>query len=124
MEAFALAVKKKSSQYGIMDLKMRFVGKTEVGGFLAQAPEYDDTVKAWAAEMKHGHWHSAAALAADYQNIDISDLPSVIFYLESVELRIDTMIDFRRGIVLLVAIAPFAAAEDNPQSFSNAHHDH
>ena len=102
---------------------MRFVGQTEVAGFLARSPGYVDTVRAWLAEMKHGRWASAAALAANFQNVDTSELPSVVFYLAPAALRIETIIDFRMGIVLLVAIAPFAAMQDNPQHSWNARRD-
>jgi hypothetical protein len=102
---------------------MRFVGQTEVAGFLAQSPRYVDTVRAWLAEMKNGRWTSATALAADFHNVDTSELPSVVFYLAPAFLRIETIIDFRMGIVLLVAIAPFAAMQGNPQHSWNAHRD-
>jgi mRNA-degrading endonuclease HigB of HigAB toxin-antitoxin module len=103
---------------------MRFVGQTEIAGFLAQSPGYRDTIRAWLAEMKHGRWASAAALAADFQNVDTSELPSVVFYLAPAALRIETIIDFRIGIVLLMAIAPFAAMQGNPQHSWNAQRDH
>ncbi len=102
---------------------MRFVGQTEVAGFLAQLPGYSDTVSAWLAEMKHGRWASAAALAADFQNVDTSELPSVVFYLAPAAVRIETIIDFRMGIVLLVGIAPFAATQGNLKHSWNAHRD-
>lgn len=102
---------------------MRFVGQTEIAGFLAQSPGYVDPVRAWLSEMKHGHWTSPAALAADFQNLDTTELPAVVFYLAPAALRIETIIDFRMGIVLLVAIAPFAAMQGNPQHFWNAHRD-
>ncbi len=60
---------------------MRFVGQTEVAAFLASSPAYDNTVRAWVAEMKSGQWHSATALAADFHNVDVSALPWVVFYL-------------------------------------------
>jgi mRNA-degrading endonuclease HigB of HigAB toxin-antitoxin module len=83
---------------------MRFVGQTEVAAFLAGSPAYDNTIKAWVAEMKSGQWGSAAALAADFQNVDLSALPWVAFYLLPSALRIRTLIDFRIGVVMLLAI--------------------
>jgi hypothetical protein len=88
---------------------MRFVGQVEVAAFLAGAPAYDNTVKAWVAEMKSGQWGSAAALAADFQRVDISALPWVAFYLLPSALRIRTLIDFRIGVVMLLAIDLSAA---------------
>jgi mRNA-degrading endonuclease HigB of HigAB toxin-antitoxin module len=88
---------------------MRFVGQTEVAAFLAGSPAYDNTVKAWVAEMKSGQWNSAGALAADFQHVDISALPWVVFYLLPSALRIRTLIDFRIGVVMLLAIDLSAA---------------
>jgi mRNA-degrading endonuclease HigB of HigAB toxin-antitoxin module len=88
---------------------MRFVGQTEVAAFLADSPAYDNTVKAWVAEMKSGQWGSATALAADFQNVDVSALPWVVFYLLPSALRICTLIDFRIGVVMLLAIDLSAA---------------
>jgi len=88
---------------------MRFVGQAEAAAFLADSPSYDVTVKAWVAEMKSGHWESAAALASDFQHVDASALPEVTFYLVPSALRIRTLIDFRIGIVMLLAI-DFSAA--------------
>jgi mRNA-degrading endonuclease HigB of HigAB toxin-antitoxin module len=83
---------------------MRFVGQTEVAEFLAGSPVYDNTVKAWVAEMRSGQWRSATALAADFQNVDVSALPWVVFYLLPSALRMRTLIDFRIGVVMLLAI--------------------
>lgn len=88
---------------------MRFVGQTEVAAFLAASPAYDDSVKAWVAEMKSGQWGSAAALAADFQHVDMSALPWVAFDLLPSALRIRTLINFRIGIVMLLAIELSAA---------------
>lgn len=93
---------------------MRFVGQTEVAAFLAGSPAYDNTVRAWVAEMKSGQWRSATALAADFQSVDVSGLPWVIFYLVPSALRIRTLVDFRIGIVMLMAIDPPAARHGTP----------
>jgi mRNA-degrading endonuclease HigB of HigAB toxin-antitoxin module len=88
---------------------MRFVGQTEVAAFLAGSPAYDNTIKAWVAEMKSGQWGSAAALAADFQNVDLTELPWVTFCLLPSALRIRTLVDFRIGVVMLLAIDLSAA---------------
>jgi hypothetical protein len=92
---------------------MRFVGQTEVAAFLAGSPAYDSTVKAWVAEMRSGQWASATALAADFQNVDVSALPWVVFYLLPSALRIRTLVDFRIGVVMLLAIDLSAAWHGN-----------
>ncbi|SRR6266436_183421 len=92
---------------------MRFVGQTEVAAFLAGSPAYDNTVKAWVAEMRSGQWASATALAADFQNVDVSALPWVVFYLLPSALRIRTLVDFRIGVVMLLAIDLSAAWHGN-----------
>jgi hypothetical protein len=100
---------------------MRFVGQTEVAAFLVGSPVYDNTIKAWVAEMRSGQWGSAAALAADFQNVDVSALPWVFFYLPPSALRIRTLIDFRIGVVMLLAIDLSAARHDTqPQPRNRA----
>lgn len=89
---------------------MRFVGHNEIAAFLARWPGYGPPVRAWVFEVKHRHWDSAAALEADFGHVDISALPIVIFHLQPITLRINTVIDFRRGIVLLTAIKQIALA--------------
>jgi mRNA-degrading endonuclease HigB of HigAB toxin-antitoxin module len=91
---------------------MRFVGQTEIFAFLAAWPVHGDTVRAWAGEIKRCRWMSAAELAADFQNVDISGVPVVVFYLRPASLRIDTLIDFRLGIVLVTGVQPPAAMPD------------
>lgn len=100
---------------------MRFVGQTEVAAFLAGSPAYDNTVKAWVAEMRSGQWGSATALAADFQHVDVSALPWVAFYLLPSALRIRTLIDFRIGVVMLLAIDSSAARHRvQPQPWNRA----
>ena len=69
---------------------MRFVGQTEVAGLLAGSPAYNNTIKAWVAEMRSGQWESATALG-DFQSIDVSALPWVVFDLLPSALRIRTL---------------------------------
>jgi hypothetical protein len=51
-------------------------------------------------------------------------LPVVIFYLESTALQIETLIDFRNGVVLLTAIQRPAMTPDRSLPTWNAHRDH
>jgi mRNA-degrading endonuclease HigB of HigAB toxin-antitoxin module len=103
---------------------MRFVGQTEVAAFLAECPDQSDGLRAWLAEMKHRSWGSANALAADFLNVDASGLPTVIFYLEPTALRIETLIDFRNGVVLLTAIHRSSMTPGHSRQTWNAHRDH
>lgn len=106
-----------------MEFGMRFVGQTEIAGFLAHSPAYGDTLRAWVAEMRHGRWASVGALAADFHDVDASALPTVNFYPPSSKLRIETIIDFRLGIVLLVTIDPRGSLRGNSQTWK-ARRDH
>lgn len=103
---------------------MRFAGQTEVAIFLAECPDQGDGLRAWLTEMKHRTWGSADALAVDFLNVDVSCLPVVIFYLEPTALRIETLIDFRNGVVLLTAIQRLAMTPDRSLPTWNAHRDH
>jgi len=83
---------------------MRFLGLTEIASFVAQCPSHADAVRAWLTEMRHRTWECAAALASDFPNADTSHFPVVVFYLRQEAVRIETLIDFRNGIVLLTQI--------------------
>jgi mRNA-degrading endonuclease HigB of HigAB toxin-antitoxin module len=107
-----------------MEKGMRFVGQAEIAAFLAECPDQSDGLRAWLAEMKHRTWGSVDALAADFLNVDASGLPRVIFYLEPTSLRIETLIDFRNGVVLLTSIQRPAMAPGGLRQAWNAHRDH
>src|SRR5687768_11919937 len=103
---------------------MRFVGQTEIAAFLADSPDQGDGVRAWLAEVKHRRWASAEALARDFLNVDVSAVPIVIFYLETRALRIETLINFRNGVVLLTAIERLVMSHGHSRQTWNMHRDH
>lgn len=103
---------------------MRFVGQTEIAAFLAEYPDRSEGLRAWLAEVKYRSWGSADALAADFLNADASGLPTVIFYLDSRSLQIETLIDFRNGVVLLTAIQRPAMTSAYSRQTRKAHRDH
>jgi mRNA-degrading endonuclease HigB of HigAB toxin-antitoxin module len=107
-----------------MEKIMRFLGQTEIAAFLAECPDESGGLRAWLAEMKHRNWGSVDALAADFLNVDASDLPAVIFYLEPTALRIETLIDFRNGVVLLTAIQRPAMRSGHSRQTGNTRRDH
>jgi mRNA-degrading endonuclease HigB of HigAB toxin-antitoxin module len=119
MDIFSLAVKRNNSQNGSVEMVMRLLGHTEVGDFIAQNPEQAEAVRAWLAEVRHRQWTGPATLAADFLHVDASDPPVVIFRLLPVGVRIETLVDFRNGVVLLTAIqrqpmiAPYMSANRN-----------
>lgn len=100
---------------------MRFVGQSEVAAFLSRSSVYNDAIRSWVTEMKSGQWRSTAALTADYQYVDVTASPTVVFYLVPASLRIRTLINFRVGVVMLVAIDLSAAWQHNqPQPLDRA----
>lgn len=62
-------------------------------------------------------------LAADFQDIDSSRIPVVIFYLAPTGLRVETLIDFRLGIVLLTGFQRPAVMTARAPKIWNARHD-
>ena len=103
---------------------MRFVGQTEIAAFLLGSPNQGDGVRAWLAEIKHRRWASAEALAGDFGSVDVSAVPVVVFYLEPRALRIETLVDFRNGVVMLTAIERLAMSSDRSRQTWNMHRDH
>jgi hypothetical protein len=59
------------------------------------------------------HRRSAAEFTGDFKNVDVSNLPALVFYPAPAGLRIDTLINFRTGIIMLMAIEPIAASRSN-----------
>jgi mRNA-degrading endonuclease HigB of HigAB toxin-antitoxin module len=107
-----------------MEKFMRFVGLTEIATFVAQCPDRADAVRAWLTEMKHRNWANAAALASDFANADASELPVIVFYLGPQSVRIETLIDFRNGIVMLTKIHWPAMMPGRSRQSWMVHRDH
>jgi mRNA-degrading endonuclease HigB of HigAB toxin-antitoxin module len=83
---------------------MKFLGRTEVVVFLHEHPGQAETLRAWLGEIRHRDWHSREALAADFQSVDATRPPVAVFRLGRPALLIETLVDFRNGIVLLTGI--------------------
>src|SRR5262249_23544593 len=94
----------KSSQNGIVEHLMRFVGQTEVAAFLTGCPAKADAVRAWLCEIKYRDWSGFEALASDFLSVDVSSPPEVVFNLIPSGVRIATLVDFESGVVLLTSI--------------------
>jgi len=103
---------------------MKFAGQTEIAAYLSEWPEQGDDVRAWLSEMKRRAWSSAADLVRDFQNVDASHSPLVIFYLVPVGPRIETLINFRLGVVLLTRIEPYTTTLGRTSQTWNAPRDH
>jgi mRNA-degrading endonuclease HigB of HigAB toxin-antitoxin module len=83
---------------------MRFLGQAEVAAFLSGHPSEAERLQAWLSEMRHRDWKNAEALSADFRSVDTSNPPRAIFKLGDPPLRIETLIDFRTNVVLLLGI--------------------
>ena len=83
---------------------MKFLGRTEFVAFLGEHPEQAETLRSWLGEIQHRDWGSREALAADFQSVDATRPPLAVFRLGRPALVIETLVDFRNGVVLLTAI--------------------
>jgi len=83
---------------------MRFVGQAEVVAFLRDYPTESERLQAWVAEMRHCNWRSVQELTAAFTAVDSSRSPLMVFQLASPPLRIETLIDFRTNVLMLLAI--------------------
>jgi hypothetical protein len=92
---------------------MKFLGLAEAALFLREHPKQAEALRAWLGEIQHRKWCSYEALAADFQYVDITFPPRAIFRLGQPALEIDTLMDFRNGIVLLTGIRFSQIAQSN-----------
>ena len=83
---------------------MKFLGQAEAAAFLREHPKKAETLRAWLGEIQYRNWHSPEALSADFQNVDTTRPPLAVFRLGRAALEIETLVDFRNGIVLLTGI--------------------
>jgi hypothetical protein len=87
-----------------MEMTMRFAGLAEVDAFLARHPGDAGLVRAWLTEMRQGSWPTAQALKVDFDDVDATDPPKVVFVFRKRLVRVETLINFRMGVVLLTRI--------------------
>jgi hypothetical protein len=64
-----------------------------------------EMLRSWAYEIRYCAWANELELIAAFPSVDVSNVPAVIFVLASTAIRIETLIDFRLGIVLLTHIS-------------------
>ena len=83
---------------------MRFVGQAEVVAFLREYPAESERLQAWVAEMRHRKWRSAGELTSAFRDIDTSRSPLTVFRFDRPPIHIETLIDFRTNVLMLLAI--------------------
>jgi len=121
----SLLSNQKDPKMGSQTCAMKFLGRTEIATFVARYPTYAEDLRVWLAEVVDTAWSSVDALLSDYPRADASHLPTLIFYLGPKRLRIETLVDFRNGIVLLTDIGrPVAPMPDHIQEDWAGHRDH
>lgn len=86
---------------------MRVVGLDLVAEYAARASEQDATrLRSWLYEVRHRSWRNLTALKSDYSCVDISNPPCTAFVLASAPVRIESIIDFKRGLLVVTAVKP------------------
>jgi mRNA-degrading endonuclease HigB of HigAB toxin-antitoxin module len=87
---------------------MRLLGQIFLEELMRRRPECAAALRAWRNEMRYRSWDSIAALAAAYNEIDLSELPVASFRVGSPALQIQTLIDMRAGVVLITNVSEAA----------------
>ena len=80
------------------------MGQAEVAAFLRDHPVETERLQAWVAEMRHHNWRNAQDLATMFRDVDGSRPPMTIFRFDKPPLHMETMIDFRTNVMVLLAI--------------------
>jgi hypothetical protein len=83
---------------------MKFLGQQEAASFLREHSGQGETLRAWVAEVRHRKWDNLEALLVDFENVDATSPPGVVFRFDAAGLQIETFVDFRNGIVLLTGL--------------------
>jgi len=88
--------------------QMKFLGHAEAAAFIRERPAQAETVRAWLSEIKYRAWINEKTLAADFRGVDTTSPPRAIFRLGWPLVLVETIVDFRNGIVLLTGIRSIA----------------
>lgn len=83
---------------------MRFVGQAEVAAFLRDHPVEADRLQAWVAEVRHCNWRCQQDLMTAFRDVDASGSPLIVFRFDRPPMHIETLIDFRTNVLVLLAI--------------------
>lgn len=83
---------------------MRFIGQVEVAAFVRDHPAETERLQAWVAEMRRRNWRNARDLTAAFREVDASRTPLVIFRFGRPSIHIETLMDFRSKVLILIAI--------------------
>src|SRR5688572_615663 len=87
---------------------MKLLGTTELAAFLKEQPDRAESLNAWAAEIRDRNWASPEAMARDFPHADIGQ-PEAVFQMGVPPAIVETLIDFRNGVLLVVGLRPAAA---------------
>jgi mRNA-degrading endonuclease HigB of HigAB toxin-antitoxin module len=88
---------------------VKVLGQTEAATFLREHPEQAEKLRALLAEMRSRDWTTPEALTADFRSVDTTCLPLAVFRIGKPALVVETLVDFRNGIVLLTDLRTTAA---------------
>ena len=91
----------------INSLPLRLVGLDVVEAHLSvcRSGSEAEALRAWVCELEHREYDDPRQLTARFRQVDLSEPPIVSFHLTGTALRIDTLIDFRTGVVLVTHVS-------------------
>jgi mRNA-degrading endonuclease HigB of HigAB toxin-antitoxin module len=83
---------------------MRLLGQSELADFTERHKGAAEDVRAWLSEIKHQRWTGPSDLARGMFKVDFLNPPRARFHVAAATLVIETIIDFKSGVVLVTGI--------------------
>lgn len=84
---------------------MRLLGQVEVADFVRSNPQDAEVLWAWLNEVRYRTWASSEALVADFRSAEAQQPPYVVFRLGSTPVLVETIVDYRNGVVLVTRLS-------------------
>lgn len=91
---------------------MRVVGAGVIDAYLAANPPSltSEFLRALIYELRENYWKKPQVLASAFPKADLSALPKAVFRLDDGAVLVDTLVDFRTGVVLVTGITEVSSA--------------
>lgn len=100
---------------------MRVIGLHHVADFLKTIarPDQADALRSFVYELQYRQWDDADSLAGEFADVVSGKASFIIFRLAAGAVRVDTIAEFRTGVVVITAVTATKSERKTKQRRSN-----